>query len=67
MVKFVSLSMKLIYRSPQKLVPSALPQTLLIVSEIYELIAIDLLYPNKRFTESISRILLKFGKGDISA
>jgi hypothetical protein len=26
-----------------------------------------LLYPNKRFTLSISRILLKFGKGDISA
>ena len=42
MALLVAASVKLTTRSPQKLNPSALPQMLLIVSEIYDVTAIDL-------------------------
>jgi hypothetical protein len=56
--------MKLITRSLQKNSSSALPQTLLIVSEINKLITIVVycLAGSVTFTEDIERIVSPFGK-----
>lgn len=63
--EFVAPSMKLITRSPQKLSPSALPQTLLIVSGICEFtaIVIDCVAGRIKFTKVFERIISVFGKG----
>jgi hypothetical protein len=65
MAEFVAPSMKLITRSPQKLSPSALPQTLLTVSGICELtvIVIDCVAGRITFTKFFERIVSVFGKG----